>query len=300
MGHKVLLLGMLSILCLSSCSGLGDVDDLTIQDYSKINAKKPYFSIVLLLGDEPKTIYASNLNSAKVQDVLYEKGDDRYVVCIVPNELNDTDYVVADKTLSKELDCLFENAVFNKTHLSNNVMSQYLTTCLVYTNEKYYFVDAMGHLVYCLDDSYYRSDLKVNIEGVYRHRFYIEELHYDKMVQLADETIFTYKNKTASFEEIKPYLKHDGRHHHESDKDIYISDINYNIFDDLPESEDCLSIGDNVRVTKNHVMYAKYDKHEILGHYVNNIIYTVAAPMVVSGDVGDTFDAVFAYLENKQ
>ena len=305
MRYKVNLLNLLFVLCLSSCAGMVDIDDLTTQDFSNVNYKKPYFSITLSLSAESKIIYAANITESTINEIEYEKTSEDYIVYVIPFASNKTDYVLADKVLTEELDYLFNNAIFSKSILNNDVLTKYLTSCLIYANKRYYSVDVMGHLLYYIGDYYYRSDLKVSIEDVYKHRFYIEELYYDKPIELTDETIFAYKNKSAPFSEVKDYLKSDGRHYQKNDlktekerEYVYATDINYKFFEESPVSEDFLLIGDSVKVNKEGMIYSSYNKYGVLGHYLNYITYEISAPMVVSGCVMGTFDNVFEYLES--
>lgn len=300
-----LLLTILLPIFLSSCSGIIDVNDLTTIDCSNVNLEEPNFSIILQKRYYEKLIYASHIQQEWKKEIKYEMGNDKYLIVIKTFTADNVDYIVADKQLSKELDYVFDNAIFGKCCLDIKTLKDYIMPCVLSLEDRSYVFDVKGHLLYYVGDEYYRSDLQVSIEDVYMHRFYIEEEYCSKHILLNHDDKFVYRNNPYSFDDFKFFLGNNSKVSQwpvDINADptyITATDLDFTFFDDLPIGDDYICINDNIKVSKDHKIYVKYDSYVNEGHYLNDTRYEVNAPIVLTGDIGETFDDVFKMLDGE-
>lgn len=292
---------LLMPLCLTGCSNIVDIDDLTNNDFSNVDMEKSNFCINYLTEKDTKLIYAANFISAQRKSFAYEEGNGKYAVSVMPFAPNDKIDIKADKELSEELDNIFANAIFSKSAVDKDTLRLYSTSCLINYGDKTYMIDAQGHLI--SRDFSLRSDLKVDWFKIINHRYYIAERQEltPKYIPVDHSLQFTYKNLTYSFNDLKDLLP-DEYDHRKIDvitdpTYLYGNDVKYTMFDSLPEGDDYLCIGNCIKVSRDHKLYLLVNKDSFLGVYENYVEYTINAPVLAVTDVGNTFDEIFAKID---
>ena len=302
MKKKLSLLLFVPFYFLGCSNNYANIDDLLYTSYSHIDLQKPNCRLTTYTLDENGLwrglrIYGTNIDDTSRREYKYVAGNEKYILYCGPTSFGEKE-IVPDKELSAQLDSLFKSAVYKKVDIDKKTFNNYLSFFNIIYGNKSYYVDGQGHLSYLEDDSYYRSDLKVDFLLFVKHLFYYIEMPKNlRDIVLMHDNKYTYKGISYSYDDLKDYLPDDNR----DGNFIPVKPISghYTFYDTLPTVDDGLYVGDSCIITKNNTMYILEDHLSFLANYSTqiNLVFD-EFPYVYSANVGNIFDDIFEYIES--